>query len=86
MIHEAAHPLSGYNVDLRHGVAFHVHDWYDRVHDVPHASSDYQIAIDYAARRQGTDIPDDDNVVYGWFEDGTEALIHMIEFEDFQGF
>jgi hypothetical protein len=84
VIHGNQHPLAGCNVKLMSGVEYHIEDWYDRIHGTPHATSDYQIAIDYAARRHGTEIPDDDNVVYGWYMDGTEALINVVEIDDVQ--
>ena len=83
MIHDNESPYAGYNVDLRYGSGprFHVHDWWDRVQGSSWKGNDQQLCVEYAERRHTTDLPEDDNVLYGWYEDGTEALIHVNEIE-----
>jgi hypothetical protein len=83
VIHENESPLAGANVDLRYpGARFHVHDWWDRVQGTSWKGNDQQICVEYAERRQAAaDLPDDDNVLYGWYDDGTEALVHVYELD-----
>jgi hypothetical protein len=89
MIHDNESPLSEELVVLRAGSlpdgvgGFRIEDWWDRIQGERWSESTHRLAIDYTARIQGlSDIPRDDNVLYGRFDDGEEALIHVIEVDE----
>lgn len=88
MAHDDESPLGGENAVLRAGALddgvgyFHIEDWWDRIQGTSWRDSTHQLAIEYTARINGLkDFPRDDNVLYGRFSDGQEALVNVAEVE-----
>jgi hypothetical protein len=77
-IHPAPHPMAGQTVTIKDGVQdpaqgavtggaeYRLEDWWDRVGSAPWGDARGNPAcLHYAMRIAGTDIPPDDEVVYG---------------------
>lgn len=91
MAHDAESPLAGTTVELIHRdtfrgglVSFLVDDWFDRVRGSSWKDGRDTLTFDYAGRRQFHNLPDDDDVLLGKLEDGSEKLIHVSEIEGFK--
>lgn len=90
MVHDEPSPLSGTTVKLIHRdiyrggfVSFTVDTWWDRVQNTTWSESRHHLALTYAGRRQSYNLPEDDNVLYGFLADGSECLVHVSEIESF---
>lgn len=85
MIHAAAHPLAGKVVEIKSGsyigMSYRIEDWWDRIAGKSWGVCEGNPAcIDYALRTTLTDIPLDDEVVYGKI-DGLGKLIHVSQLD-----
>lgn len=60
------------------GRAFDVIDWWDRIRGYSWKVGNDNLSFAYSVRKSLTDLPDDDNVLYGKV-DGKEVLVHVNE-------
>lgn len=65
-MHNEEHPLAGQTVTLKNGTEYRLEDWWDHLTGKGWGYSDGNpAALNYAMRLAGTDLPWDDEVVYG---------------------
>jgi hypothetical protein len=93
MVHENSHKLSGKTVKLKNiinhpqydlnGADYIIEDWQDRVMGQSWMfCSENPVCLIYAMRSAFSDLPTDDNVLYGKVN-GLGHIIHISEIEDY---
>ena len=79
-VHSAPFEGAGKTYKLHSGGSYRVEDYWDRVNGEPWGTSRWNpAALKYAMRIAFTDIPADDEVVYGKDEIGIGHLVHVSE-------